>query len=116
LEELPEELLILLVIFREEEIWTSLIVQMKQGHVQRVTTTKALGPLEPPITDWHRDYARILSQMKGKGQAPAIGFFTDAETFRFLLRSTTPLEFLRQARRKGQVILDPLPGRLSRRL
>jgi hypothetical protein len=116
LEGLPEDLLILLVVFREEEVWTSLIVQMTQGRIQRVTTTKALGPLEAPITDWHRDYTRILEQMKRKGQQPAIGFFTDDETLRFLLRSTTPLDFLRQARRKGQVVLDPLPGRLARRL
>lgn len=116
LEELPEDFLALLVVFREEEVWTSLIVQMTQGRVQRVATIKALGPLEPPIADWRRDYVRILELMKRKGQQPALGFFTDAETFRFLLRSATPLEFLRQARRKSQVVLDPLPGRLSRRL
>ena len=116
LEELPEDLLVLLVVFREEEVWTSLIVQMTQGRIQRITTTKALGPLEPPISDWRRDYTRILELMKRKGRQPALGFFTDTETFRFLLRSTTPLDFLRQARRKGQVILDPLPGRLGRHL
>jgi hypothetical protein len=116
LEELPENLLAVLVVFREEEVWTSLIVQMLQGRVQRVATIKALGQLEPPVTDWHRDYTRILELMKRKGQQPSVGCFTDAETFRFLLRSTAPVDFLRQARRKGQVILDPLPGRLARRL
>ncbi|MFX1562299.1 MAG: hypothetical protein ACFFDP_03215 [Promethearchaeota archaeon] len=116
LNSLPNDALCLMVIFREQEIWTSLIAEINDGILKRITTTKVLEPFTTQITDYHEDYHKLIDRMTQVIGHPTIGFFTDAETFLFLLRSSSPLEYIRQAYHTGQIILDPLPSSLERRL
>jgi len=113
---LPNNALCLMVIFREQEIWTSLIAEITNGVLKRITTTKVLEPFTKPLTDYHEDYHMLIDRMTQVIGHPTIGFFTDAETFLFLLRSSSPLEYIHQARRTGQIILDPLPSSIERRI
>ena len=116
MESLPKDLFLLLVAFQENKIWSSLIIQIQGGQLKRITTTKSLHPLDRPITDWREDYKLLLNKMKEQIGRPTIGFFIDDEALRFLFRSSQPIDFIRQARRTGQIILDPLPSQLKRRL
>ena len=113
---LPPNMLGIVVIFEENKIWSSLIFELTEGRVRRLSTTKMLEPWERPITDWQKDYRLILKQLETKMERPSFGFFTDDETFRFLLRSASPLEFIRQARRMEQIIFDPIPSQLRGKL
>ncbi|MFX1565499.1 MAG: hypothetical protein ACFFCH_05870 [Promethearchaeota archaeon] len=116
LDELPTNFVGVITIFEEKTIWASLIVQVTDGRIQRITTTKAFEPLEFTIDDWQSDYGKLLEVVARKFGSPTLGFFTDDETLRFLMRSETPLEFIRQARRTNQIILDPLPNRIRNQL
>jgi hypothetical protein len=116
LDELPTNFVSVITIFEEKTIWASLIVQVTDGRIQRITTTKALEPLGFTFDDWQTDYGKLLEVVARKFASPTLGFFTDDETLRFLMRSETPLEFIRQARRTNQIILDPLPNRVRNQL
>lgn len=112
LDELPHDFICVITVFEENTIWASLIIQAAGGQINRITTTKLLEPLGITFTDWQTEYPKLLEIVKNKFGSPTLGFFTDDETLRFLLRSETPLNFIRQARRTKQIILDPIPGRL----
>ncbi|MFX1509529.1 MAG: hypothetical protein ACFFBR_04390 [Promethearchaeota archaeon] len=116
LDQLPTNFVSVITIFEENTIWASLILQVTDGRIQRITTTKALEPLGFTFKDWQTDYGKLLEVVARKFGSPTLGFFTDDETLRFLMRSETPLEFIRQARRTNQIILDPLPNRIRNKL
>jgi hypothetical protein len=116
LDEFPPDYICMLTIFEENSIWASLIVQGMNGQIHRITSTKALEPYDVVIADWQSDYPKLLEVVTQKIGPPTLGFFTDDETLRFLLRSQTPLEFIRQARRTNQIIVDPIPGRIRNQL
>lgn len=112
----PDDFLCLLVIFEENQIWASLIVQLIGGQIRRFTTLPRLETTGIEITDWRSDYRKIVDFVETQIGRPSLAFFSDDEAFRFLLRSQAPLEFIRQARRSDQVIIDPIPGRLKGQL
>jgi hypothetical protein len=116
LDELPSNYLCVLTIFEENTIWASLIIEGVDGQIRRITSTQALEPVNITITDWQTDYTKLLEVVAEKIGPPTLGLFTDDETLRFLLRSETPLEFIRQVRRTNQIILDPVPNRIRNRL
>jgi hypothetical protein len=116
LDELPSEYICILTVFEENTIWASLIIQGIDGQVSRITTTKALEPLGIIINDWQTDYSKLLEVVAQKIGTPTLGVFTDDETLRFLMRSETPLNFIQQARRTNQIIVDPIPSRIRNRL
>lgn len=114
--ELPSDYVCVFTIFEENTIWASLIIQGFDGQIRRITTTKAIEPLGFVIDEWQTDYGKILEVVAQKIGSPTIGFFTDDETLRFLMRSEAPLEFIKQARRTNQIILDPIPNRIRSQL
>jgi hypothetical protein len=116
LDELPSDYVCVITIFEENTIWASLIFQGVNGQITRITTTKAMEPLEFTISEWQSDYPKLLTVVAKKLGSPTLGFFTDDETLRFLMRSETPLDFIRQARRTSQIIIDPIPGRIRSKL
>lgn len=115
-DELPPDFVCVLAVFEENEIWSSLIVQRVAGQIRRITTTNELEPFEFQITEWQTDYSKLINAVAKHFVQPTLGVFTDDETLRFLLRSESPLEFIRQARRSGQIILDPIPSRIRSRI
>ncbi len=116
LNEFPPNFICVLTIFEENDVWTSLIVESVDGQIRRITSVKLLEPFEFTIDEWQTDYPKLLKAIAERFAQPTLGFFTDDETFRFLLRSEAPLEFIRQARRSGQIIIDPIPGRIRSRI
>ncbi len=116
LDELPPDFVCVLTIFEENTIWASLIIQGASGQIRRITTTKSMEPLGFTISEWQTDYTKIVEAVAQKIGSPTLGFFTDDETLRFLLRSEAPLDFIRQARRTSQIIIDPIPSRIRSRL
>lgn len=116
LDELPPDYICILTVFEENTIWASLIIQGSDGQIRRITTTKALEPLGITISDWQTDYSKLLNVVAQKMGTPTLGVFTDDETLRFLMRSETPLNFIQQARRTNQIIIEPIPGRIRSRL
>ncbi len=115
-DELPSDYIFVLTIFEENTIWASLIVQGVEGQIRRITTTKSIEPLDVAISEWQTDYPKLLEVVAQRFGSPTFGFFTDDETLRFLMRSETPLDFIRQARRTNQIIVDPIPSRIRSRL
>jgi len=116
LDALPINYLCLFTVFEENSIWASLIIEGVNGQIHRITSTQALEPASIRISDWQTDYPKLLELVRQKIGSPTLGVFIDDETLRFLLRSETPLEFIRQARRTNQIILDPVPSRIRNQL
>ncbi|MFW9986182.1 MAG: hypothetical protein ACFFDJ_06445 [Candidatus Odinarchaeota archaeon] len=116
LDVLPPNMVFVLGIFEETQIWASLIFLRVDGQIRLITSTKILEPFEFNIKEWQTDYRNLLKAVKDKLAEPTLGFFTDDETFRFLLRSDTPLAFISQARKAGQIIIDPIPSRIRSRI
>lgn len=116
LDELPPDFVCVLTVFEENLVWASLIVHRSQGQIRHITTTKHLEPLDFEIKEWQTDYSKLLKTVAQKLGHPTLGFFTDDETLRFLLRSETPIKFIQQALRTGQIIIDPFPSSIKRRI
>ncbi len=116
LDELPPDFVCVLTVFEENLVWASLIVNRSQGQIKHITTTKHLEPLNFEIKEWQTDYSKLLKTVAQKLGQPTLGFFTDDETLRFLLRSETPIKFIQQALRTGQIIIDPFPGSIKRKI
>jgi len=113
---LPDNAVSLMVVFEGEQVWTSLIALKEDGRLRQVATTQALEPPKVLLSDWREDYPKLLELVRRRFGQVALGLFTDVEVFRFLMRSENPVAYLRQARRAGQIILDPLPRRIAFRL
>ena len=116
LDELPPDFLFVFVIFEERQVWTSLIIERIAGQIRRITTTRQLAPKSFEIGEWQTDYKNLLRAVSQQIKPPTLGFFTDDETLRFILQSESPLNFIRQARRRGQIIIDPIPSRIKSQL
>jgi hypothetical protein len=116
LDALPSNMVFVLGIFEENKIWASLILLRVDAQIRLITSTKILEPFDFTITDWQTDYKKLLQAVKQKLAEPTLGFFTDDETFRFLLRSDSPLAFISQARKSGQIIINPVPSRIKSRI
>ena len=116
LDALPPNMVFVLGTFEENQIWASLILLRVDGQIRLITSTKILEPFEFEIKEWQTDYQSLLKAVKEKLAKPTLGFFTDDETFRFLLRSDSPLAFIAQARKAGQIIIDPVPSRIRSRI
>lgn len=99
----------LLVVFSGDEIWTSLLAQKTKGMLTRITTISIPEIQRLRISDWRSEYKQILEQVKEKFGKVSFGLFMDSETFKFLLRSNRPQEFLQKARREEQIIINPTP-------
>ena len=106
----------LLAVFSGDELWASLIAQKTGGKLTRISTIEVPEIQRLRISDWRTDYHQLLEQVQQRYGKPSLGLFTDSETFKFLLRSKRPRDFLRQARREEQIILNPAPSRFSLRI
>ena len=116
LDALPPDFILVLTVFEENRIWTSLIVEQGGGQIRRITSSQHLESFNLSFEDWQTEYPmfnQAVTQLFGR---PTLSVFTDDETLRFLIKSETPLEFLRQAYRKGQIIIEPIPSSIRNRL
>ncbi|MFX0169678.1 MAG: hypothetical protein ACFE89_10035 [Candidatus Hodarchaeota archaeon] len=116
IEALPLDFVLALAVFEENRIWASLIIQRSEGQIRRITTSQHLESFNLNFEDWQTEYImfnQAVTQLFGR---PNLGIFTDDETLRFLIKSESPLEFLRQAYKKGQIIIDPIPPSIRNRL
>jgi len=116
LEALPPDFILVLVVFEENRIWTSLIVEQTRGQIRRITSSQYLESFNLSFEDWQSEYImfnQAVTQLFGR---PTLSIFTDDETLRFLIKSEAPREFLRQAYKKGQIIIDPIPSAIRNRL
>jgi len=100
---------ILFYLFDGNQIWTSLIVGIKDGDVDMVTSHDALAARGVFVYDWKKDYKKILGASKQAFRKPSIGVFGDVRSFARVARSRKTLKALNEERKKKNIILDPLP-------
>jgi hypothetical protein len=103
-------------VFEENRIWTSLIVEQVDEQIRRISSSQHLEAFNLSFDDWQTEYImfnQAVTQLFGR---PTLSIFTDDETLRFLIKSETPLEFIRQAYQKGQIIIDPVPSSIRNQL
>lgn len=105
----------LLAVFSGDELWTSLLAQKTSGKLTKISTIEVPEIQRLRISDWRTDYHQLLEQVQQRYGKPSFGLFTDSETFKFLLRSKHPSDFLQQARREEQIIINPTSARFSMR-
>ncbi|MFX1475546.1 MAG: hypothetical protein ACFFCO_08755 [Promethearchaeota archaeon] len=106
----------LLAVFSGDKLWTSLLAQKTDGKLTQISTIDVTEIQGLRISDWRIDYEKLLELVQQRFGKPSLGVFTDTETFKFLLRSSRPWDFLQQARREEQIIINPASVRFTMRL
>ena len=109
---LPNNSTIVFYLFEGNEVWTSLILGVRDHDIDLVTSHDALVAKGFVVGDWRADYKRILSEIGKLFREPAIGIFGDLVSMARILRSKKPLNALGATRSAGDIIMDPLPMRI----
>lgn len=107
----PDDALVMLTIFGEEEIWTNWIIGIEGGTINLITTLEAVTPEFRSITDWRREYRHISDAVRKWFGVKPIAFFMDHQTFGKLVGSKRKLHFLLEALSTKKIISKALPAK-----
>jgi hypothetical protein len=104
---------ILFYLFDGNEIWTSVIIGIKNGNVEIFSSHNALVAQNVTIANWREDYKKIVSAVTGLIGRPSVGFFSDLRAFAEMSRARRTLRALKDARKRRDIIIEPLPVRIK---
>ncbi len=105
----PDDALVMLTIFGEEEIWTNWIIGIEGGTINLITTLETVKPSVRLITDWRREHKLISNAVKKWFGVKPIAFFMDEHTFGKLLGSTSKFRFFLDALSTKKIISKAMP-------
>lgn len=108
----PDNATVVFYLFEGERVWTSLIVGIKNGLVDLITSHDALVADGIEIKNWRKDYKKINEAIERKFREPAIGFYADLVSFARIINSKKGLKALNAARKVDDVIMEPLPMKI----
>lgn len=108
----PDNAAIVFYLFEGERVWTSLIIGLKNGVVDLITSHDALVADGFEIKNWRKDYKKINEAVARKFREPGIGFFADLVSFARIINSKKGLKALNAARKAEDVIMEPLPMKI----
>lgn len=110
---LPDNTSLTLVLWRQQEVWTSLTLSKRAGCIHHIVGPETLAQWSGPLGgDYRRDY-RPIARGISRNLAPLhIGVFADEAMFRRLLENPTPGAWA-SAIAVRDVIVYPSPGYVS---
>ena len=112
IERVPNTGTIVLGVFGDHSIWTSLILRIDNGKIGLITTTDMILPIDAHIEDWRSVVRRILDQVAAQIGTPFAGLFCTRETFIDWVNSDDRIGRLKALKTEGSVILEPCPPEL----
>jgi len=110
---IPSNSSLFLYIFDGDELWASLIVGVTENDIDLITTHDALEAQGVKISSWKRDRKKITSAVGNTFRKPSVGIFCQLGALARVLLERKPLPALAEARKRGDIILDPLPWRIK---
>ncbi len=109
----PSNSTLLLYIFDGDKLWASLIVGVTDTDIDLITTHDALEAGGLKISSWKKDHKKITSSVERNFRKPSVGIFCRLDALARVLLERKPLPALAEARKKGHIILEPLPWRIK---
>lgn len=111
---IPSDSALLFYVFDDDgKLWASVIAGVTDAEIDLVTTHDALGIGGVKISSWEKDYRKIISAVGKTFRKPSVGIFCRLGPLARVLLERKPLPALARARKKGDIILDPLPWRMK---
>lgn len=108
----PDNATVVFYLFEGERVWTSLIIGIKNGLVDLLTSHDALVADGFEVKNWREDYKKINELIAKKFREPAIGFYADLVSFARIINSKKGMKALNAARKAEDVIMEPLPMKI----
>lgn len=105
----PDDALVMLTVFGEEDIWTNWIIGVEGGTINLITTLETVKPDVRLITDWRREHKLISNAVKEWFGVKPIAFFMDEPTFGKLLVSKSKFRFILDALSTKKIISKAIP-------
>ena len=111
----PDDTSVLIYVIDEEraEIWTSLVLRKRGGHLDLLTSDLHFGEHGLRAGSWREDRARLLALASGRVAPPFLGLFASREGWRQWRRAALGSGALPALRKQQRVVLDPLPRRVQ---
>jgi len=107
----PDNALVTLTIFSEEDIWTNWIIGIEGGSINLITTLDTIKPGFIYITNWKREYHHITTAIRKQFGIKPISFFMDLNTFEDLVKSKRKKHFVLDALSTKKIVSKALPVR-----
>lgn len=106
---LPDGRSLLFVVVDQKEVFTSLIIGKQNGDLSGLTTLQAVDDSGFDPARW-ADQAKALTDKVGKIYGPVhAGLFLTKRTFDEMKSGRRPIRFLREAQKRGTVVIKPYP-------
>jgi len=109
---LPKRIMAVLAVFDRDDVWTSLIVEIKDGEATLLTTTDTLQPLSLDGLDQQRKANRLLDALAHLHGRATVGVFMDRACFEHIAAHPKPLAAFARLVRLKWVFVRPFPNRL----
>jgi len=109
----PDDTSILLYVFDEprSEIWTSLVLRKRGGHLDLLTSDLHFGAEGLRAGSWRADRGRLIELAAARVASPFLGIFASREGWREWQKADLGSAVLGNLRKQQDVVLDPLPRR-----
>ena len=110
----PDDTSILFYVIDEAraEIWTSLVLRKRQGHLDLLSSDLHFGEQGLRAGSWRDDRARLLALAAERVASPFLGLFASREGWRQWQNAVLGSGALAALREQQRVVLDPLPRRV----
>lgn len=105
----PDNVLVMLTIFRGQDIWTNWIIGIEGGTINLITTLDVIKPKIGSTGDWRRECRQITDGVKKQFGVKPLSFFMDHETFRGLIEAKGKLRFFADALSTKKIVSKALP-------
>lgn len=109
----PDGRTLVLGVFEQGGIHTSLILGKDDGDLDLLSTFDALDLSGLDLADWRGCCEKILQRTAQRFAKPWTGIFMERRTFLEMRAGARPLRFLLEARARGTAVVRPLPLRIS---
>ncbi|MFA6451017.1 MAG: hypothetical protein WCX65_16195 [bacterium] len=109
---LPKKGLAIITVFDRDEVWISLILEMKDGEATLISTTDTLQPLSLEGLDTPHKINLLLETLARVHGRATVGVFMDRACFEHLAAHPKPLGALARLAHLKWVTIRPLPHRM----
>jgi len=110
----PDDTSMLIYVIDEvrAEIWTSLVLRKRGGHLDLLSSDLHFGEQGLRADSWHNDRVRLLALAAERVAPPFLGLFASREGWRRWQAAALGSGALSALRKQQRVVLDPLPRRV----
>lgn len=109
---LPKKMLLMVVVYEREKIWTSLVLGVSGGEVSMVSTTDTLQPVSLEGLDAQQKAARLAAALQRRHGRPTVCVFMDRASFEHLAAHPHPVSAFARLLDRKWALVRPFPRRM----